>query len=290
MFMVSVFKNVTNQSLIREKDGVFVYRCDFRGKPAVLKYFENKSYRREILNYQILNKIGVKTIKLLDFSESFIVMEDVNASLVWRLGLSEDLGDLNVAKGLASWYFDFHEKGLKVEELSSLYCEYDEVTNENIRLLATKLPEVQKTFDYIISNYENLVKLIKIPEYTLTYNDFYYTNFIVKKDKQEAFMFDYNFLGKGFRYSDIRNVCSSLTSKAAKVFTAEYNKLYFEKHGKNRVEEEALEKQINDVISCLFTLIKAYERDTFPSWASEEREKALNGDLLKNTKKLFGGA
>ena len=35
---------------------------------------------------------------------------------------------------------------------------------------------------------------------TLTYNDFYYTNMMVAKDKSSALMFDYNLLGKGYVY------------------------------------------------------------------------------------------
>ena len=38
--------------------------------------------------------------------------------------------------------------------------------------------------------------------WTLTYNDFYYTNLAVLKDGTSAIMFDYNLLGKGYAYAD----------------------------------------------------------------------------------------
>jgi hypothetical protein len=60
---------------------------------------------------------------------------------------------------------------------------------------------------------------------TLTYNDFYWTNLAVSSDRKEALMFDYNLLGVGFRYNDIRNVCSSLSEEAQKVFVDVYGEI-----------------------------------------------------------------
>ena len=90
----------------------------------------------------------------------------------------------------------------------------------------------------------------------LTYNDFYYTNLIIAKDKSSAFMFDYNLLGKGYVYSDIRNVCSSLGENAQKAFIETYG------------EFDKSEIIVDDVTSVLVTLYYACQRKTFPSWAN----------------------
>jgi len=69
-------------------------------------------------------------------------------------------------------------------------------------MLCEKLPEAADTFQYVLSRYSKLREILD----TLTYNDFYWSNFIVRKDRQAALMFDYNLLGRGYRYSDMRNV------------------------------------------------------------------------------------
>jgi len=279
--------NIDKIKLLRAKDGVYVYKCLYNNKPAVLKSFEKEEYKREIANYRILQKNEIPTINIYAFYDSAILMEDIEFSADWRLGIKDDLSSGQVAKSLASWYFNFHEKGALAPEINSLYCEYDKVTEANIQSLWDKLPEAAETFRYIMSNIKNLREAINSLDYTLTYNDFYWTNFIVRKDNQAAIMFDYNFLGKGFRYADIRNVCSSLSEDAATAFVGEYNRLYESKHGTGRGAKEQFEKQVDGVVSTIFTLIAAFEKDAFPSWAKDERESAINGSLQKAAWDLF---
>ena len=90
---------------------------------------------------------------------------------------------------------------------------------------------------------------------TLTYNDFYYTNMVVAKDKSSALLFDYNLLGKGYAYTDVRNVLSSLSEEAGKAFLDEYG------------EFEPIEKALDDVVSVVVTLYRACLRDKIPWWA-----------------------
>lgn len=108
---------------------------------------------------------------------------------------------------------------------------------------------------------------------TLTYNDFYWTNLIVSKNGESALMFDYNLLGKGIAYGDIRNVTSSLSNDASEAFIQEYG---------DNIDEE--EKKADAFISPLVTLISACEHETFPSWAKGSLEELKNGDVLKHLK------
>lgn len=91
----------------------------------------------------------------------------------------------------------------------------------------------------------------------VTYNDFYYTNMVVAKDKSSVLMFDYNLLGKGYAYTDVRNVLSSLAEEAGKAFLDEYG------------EFDPVEKALDDVVSVVVTLYLACLRDEFPWWAQE---------------------
>ena len=270
--------------LIRTKAGIYVYRGVYQGVPAVIKYYERKEDRREILNYCILKRQNIPTIQTLALGNATLVLEDLSVSTNWRLGLPEDLEDGDVAKCLARWYFSLHENGMGIPELADLYFEYDSITEENLRLLMGKLPQAADTFHFLLDNYETLHRLIQEPTCTLTYNDFYWTNFAVRKDKQVAMMFDYNLLGRGYRYSDIRNTMS-LSLEAHKVFREEYDRLFFEKYGVLREEAENKERKIDEVVAPLYTLVIAFTKhDTFPTWAEEEKEAILNGKVLAKAK------
>ena len=141
--------------------------------------------------------------------------------------------------------------------------------------------------DYITVNLENLNTLISEIMLTFNYNDFHWTNLLISKDKSAAMPFDYNLLGAGFRYNDIRNVSSGLSEQAETVFLNEYNRLYEEKYGHSRKEEEFKEQQIDKVTSVLISLITAFERKNFPSWANSAKNAVINGDLLKAARNLF---
>jgi len=281
-------KLIQNFRLIRAKSGIYVYRCLYDNSPAIVKYLEKENDRREILNYRILTQHDIPTIKTHALGKATIVMEDISVSEDWRLGIAEDLRDVNIAKSLAQWYFIFHENGTAVSELDTLYFEYAHITEENLRMLIQKFPEAKETFQFVLTRYDKLRELIYKPSFTLTYNDFYWSNFVVRKDKKSAMMFDYNLLGRGYRYSDFRNVCWSMSADAKAAFTDEYNNLYFEKHGHARTDAEKLEQSIDDVAADLFMLIIAFtEHEHNPNWAKDAKDEALNGNLLDRAKQLL---
>ena len=68
-------------------------------------------------------------------------------------------------------------------------------------------------------------------------------------------MFDYNLLGKGYAYSDVRNVLSSLSEEAGRAFLDAYG------------EFDPIEKALDDVVSVVVTLFLACQSDKFPRWA-----------------------
>jgi hypothetical protein len=274
-------------SLLRAKAGVYVYRCTYGGAPAIVKYFERESDRREILNYRLLMKSRIPTMRVLAFGKASLVMEDGATSADWRLGTAEDMRDPEVAVSLARWYFDLHERGSRIPELDTLYCEYDGVTEEKLKALCDRLPGAADTFSFILVRYRKLRELIDSVRCTLTYNDFHWTNCLVRKDKQAALMFDYQLLGRGYRYADLRNVAALLSRDAYKAFADEYARLYVLEHGRRRTDEESKERTIYNVAAVLFELVSAYELERFPSWAIEAKARALSGRLLVDARRLL---
>jgi hypothetical protein len=264
---------------IRTKDGISVFRVASDGQSYVLKFFANKSDRREIDNYRILNGLDVPTLRMIASTDCALLMEDIEQSEKYRLGTADDLSDAAVSLQIAKWYKLLHSKGYAFVETydNELYDESDVMTKETIHFIKKKT----QTQDYhvwgvLLDHFEELKKRIaKVPR-TLLYNNFYYTNLIVAMDKSEVFMFDYNLLGQGYAYSDIRNICSSLSDQAKAAFLTDYG------------ECDESELVIDDVVSPLTTLYFACKREIFPKWAEDCVTQVKNGNLLNAVIRLLG--
>ena len=67
-------KPIKNFRIIRAKSGVYLYKCLYDGKAAAVKYFEKEEDRREILNYRILVRHAIPTIRTFALGDAAIVM------------------------------------------------------------------------------------------------------------------------------------------------------------------------------------------------------------------------
>ena len=252
---------------IRSKDGVTVARVFSEGS-HILKYFEKKEYAREIENYRILAALGVPTLKVTAATDCAILLEDAAVSPVFRLGEEEDLNDPQIAAQLAKWYKTLHQKGRDfVKDCGdALYAETDCITPENLALIKSATKTEHYPFWRLMEENSDLLRQkIHALNDTLTYNDFYFTNLIAAKDKSTAFMFDYNLLGRGYAYSDLRNVCWSLGEEARQAFMKEYGAF------------DPAEKAADEVISPIVTLYSACRRRSFPDWGNEALDMLKNG-------------
>ncbi len=245
-------------SVLQDKDGVIVARVVSGEKSYVVKYFQKDEYKREIENYRLLETLDVPTIQVIASTESSILLEDLACSSVFRLGVREDMSDLEVARRIAVWYKQLHSRGYAYvcQEGASMYDEADFFTNENIAYIKGKTgTQESPAWRLLDRHYAAISHLLSKVRRTLTYNDFYYTNLVVAQNKSSALMFDYNLLGKGYAYSDVRNVLSSLSEKAGKAFLDAYG------------EFDPTEKALDDVVSVVVTLFFACQCDKFPRWA-----------------------
>ena len=261
-------------SLIRSKAGISLYRVEAEGKKLILKVFENQENAREIDNYLMLSELDIPTLPLLGYTQNAILLPDAEAGGEYRLGKESDLNNTKVAGAIARWYTMLHKKGrayLSGSE-SPMYDESDVLTADNMRLIAEKTGTAENMLWHTITgNYDRIRSRIDALPRTLTYNDFYWTNLLVSKTGESAFMFDYNLLGKGIAYGDIRNVTGSLSPEAAAAFIQEYG---------DDIDEE--QKKADAFIAPLVTLANACRYETFPTWAAASLEELKNGELLKH--------
>lgn len=264
---------------LQAKDGVFVYRIKGE-KPCVLKCFEKDEHKREIKNYRLLQSLGIKTVKVIDCSQNAFLMEDITVRPDYRLATRADMDDPDIMRGLAKWYRELHIKGRAyVRDFGTeLFCETDDITPENLRMVKEKTQTADDpVWALIEEHYSDLRKLIDSTPKTLTYNDFYYTNMIVATamNKSEAFMFDYNLLGKGFACADLVNVTYELPESAKAAFLKEYG------------EYDPKEMQLVKITGTLFALICACRRLVFPDWAKQELQTLTSGGLYFALKALL---
>lgn len=245
-------------TILRNKAGITVARVETDSKSYVLKYFQDQSFRREIRNYRILSSLEIPTMKVIDMTDSAILLEDIACSSVYRLGSREDMADQEVARRIAVWYQQLHNRGFSyvAQNGSDLYDESDCFTLENIAFIKEKTgTQNAPAWRALERRFDAISAMLCNTRRTLTYNDFYYTNMMVAKDKSSALMFDYNLLGKGYVYTDLRNVMSSLSAEAGNVFLKEYGGY------------DPAEAALDGVVSVVVALYQACQRETFPSWA-----------------------
>ena len=137
-----------------------------------------------------------------------------------------------------------------------MYDEADYFTLENIACIKEKTgTQDALAWALLEQSFPAICDMLCNTKRTLTYNDFYYTNMAAAKDKSSALMFDYDLLGKGYAYTDVRNVLSSLSEEAGKAFLDEYGAF------------DPVEKALDDAVSVVVTLYLACLRDEFPWWA-----------------------
>ncbi len=271
--------------LMREKDGIQTFRAQYAGQPAFLKRFERAEFRREIEMYRLLKRLDIPTVPVLGLGDTWLALTDLSVHPDWRLADESDASDPVIARALAAWYSLLHEKSVGCPALNHLYRESDALTAENLTLLMHRFAQGAPAFRYAREHLSDLHALIRAQETTLTYNDFFWTNMAVRRDKSAALMLDYNFMGAGWRMNDLRNVTWSLSAEAGAAFEAEYRRLYRQNHGAdwNSAPQEALDAAIDP----LTTLIFGMKRDSFPAWARPCLTAAENGDLLSILRRIL---
>jgi len=254
--------------VLSNKEGIIVCRVLDNKKSYIIKYFYNSEFRREIRWYNILKGLGIKTIDIYGQTSKSLLLEDINNNKEYRLAKKEDLNDKKIVKSIAKYYRNLHNKGeifLSKNDIY-LYSELDLLSSENLMMLMSKIRNNDYSFwNKIKEKIENSKEYLKNNK-TITYNDFYYGNLIISNIKDNAYMFDYNLMGVGFKYLDISNVLYGFNNEMKNVFLAEYGDI-------NKTEIE-----LSNVLSPIIGLIIAYSKNEFPKWGEEIKEKLLSDE------------
>ena len=127
-------------SILQDKDGVIVARVVSGKCSYVVKCFQNNEYKREMENYRLLAALGVPTIQVVSSTESSLLLEDIEYSPVYRIGVREDMFDLQVACRIAGWYKQLHNQGYAYirQQGNSMYDEADFFTVDHIACIKEK--------------------------------------------------------------------------------------------------------------------------------------------------------
>lgn len=263
-------------SLIRQKDGVVVWRIAAGAESYVMKYFDKPEYRREIVNYDILQSLRIPTLKIIAHTDRSILMEDIERS-AYRLGIAEDMANPKIAGLVADWYKILHENGREYANSHPLYDECDCLTMENIRAIQGKTDTGEiPVWRMIEDHFDRIASITLSLPRTLTYNDFHYTNLVVARDGTSALMFDYNMLGKGYVYADIRNICGQLENEETRAaFLSAYGGF------------DEKEAAVDDVVSVLTSLHIACQREHFPGWGNVLLTMVRDGRLQTAVEELL---
>lgn len=262
-------------SLIRNKDGVSVWRVATNTDSYVMKCFDKTEYRCEITNYQLLNSLGVPTLKVIANTDCSIIIEDIERS-EYRLGTADDMNDPNVAKLIAAWYKTLHNNGRKYANTHDFIDEFYRLTIDNIKMVQSKTgTEGLRVWQVIEDNFEQIISSIMELPRTLAYTDFHYSNLSVARDGSSALIFDYNFFYKSYVYSDIRNICWSLSEESKAAFLSVYG---------GYDEREVI---IDDVADTLSGIVMDCQRKNFPKLAKNIAESINDERLLVAVGKLL---
>ena len=253
------------------------HRCSY-----VLKSFPVGNPGNEIKGYSLLRQLGVPTLDVIAMTETDLLLEDLTCSETWRLATEPDAGDRHVGAAVARWYWHFHEKGSALAASGSglppfLEREEDLLDRAGIESAGRALGLSRLDSWRLAADHIDLLNLgLSSFGTTLNYNDFHWTNLALSRKSgpgMEAIVFDYDLLGIGTRYSDVRNAVGSLSGAAITGFREVYGSV------------DPGEKTLDRPLATLYALVSAARMAMFPKWAEASRQTVLNGtfktDLLQ---------
>ena len=268
--------------LIQERHGNRLLRIALGNTSYVLKVFGNPVTSAEIRAYDLLKNLGVPTLHTIAETDGALLLEDLEVSSDFRLASEDDIEKPEVGAALAHWYRILHDAGsrfrIRQAETTFLRREIEDLTPASILDLATKIGgSHQSEWITLTDNIDRIKNAAMASAETLTYNDFHCTNLALSRAEKpiRAIVFDYHLLGLGLRYSDYRNVLSSLGQNAAAAFRSEFG------------ETDPRERVLDDLMAPLYALTVAFRRHKFPSWAEAPLELVKTGEIHSRFKAVM---
>ena len=259
----------TELNVIYQKHDYALFRVRVDGASYVVKCFDGPNHI-EIPAYRLLQESGVPTLPVHGLTGNAVLLEDMTASPVWRLAAADDVERAEVGRAVAAWYRRFHEAGDRLPSMPAfLTREIEALAPEGIleigkRLDMVELPVWQLAADHL----EALQAAFRAFPETFNYNDFHWTNLaLTRQEPLRAVVFDYDLLGIGPAYCDIRNVLGSLGESARNAFREAYGPI-----------DERI-AVFDQPLAVLYSLLVAVRQPSLPAWAQGCAQEARNGIL-----------
>ena len=253
-----------------------VFRFRSENGSYILKHYRSSDSKRELEWYKLLQELGVKTLRPIAVGPESAVFPDLSRDQDYRIGVIDDWSDPLVASSLASWLKEFHRRGYAYPSIATLsaFNEHDYITPKNVRRMLRKhcpQDESGKSFvdalDGILGYYHTLPR-------TLMYRDFYYENLVIRNDRSEAFVYDFDVSGTDIAESDIAHVETYLSDNALVAFMEEYGPV------------DELHLEIGRLFLALFKIMYALDERTVPPWAKVYVDRLVNGSLHGMVQKI----
>ena len=255
-----------------------IWRITIPEHSYILKWQPAADAMTEIKGYLLLHKLGVPTLPLFGHNLEALLMEDLTCSARWRLATAVDITKAETGRAVANWYKVFHNAGeelLSKEDCPDFMTREIDVLNPNSFLSAGSILGItsSRAWDLAILHIELLKAAVARLSYTLNYNDFFWTNLALSLRggrHRKAIIFDYHLLGVGMRYSDCRNVTSSLSGAAVPAF--------WDNYGPTDPREQVLDLPL----AGLHALVQAAQMPKFPKWAEDSLARLKSGELERD--------
>ena len=207
--------------LLREKQGIALFRLAVGERHLVLKLFLGDFGREELFFYTLLRQRGLATLKLLQQDEAALLMEDLEHSEALALARPDAANDPAVMGTLGSWYQALHlvdvSKGTGIP-LSQEWQVLSKASLTQADAVHWDNPAWRRLYPLL----EALVQQAHSLPLTLCYNDFHPVNLVVGRQEPLAFMMDYGRMGLNYPGVDLKNALWFSDDAATSAFRAAY--------------------------------------------------------------------
>lgn len=255
------------KEVVQVKNGVHVYRVSRADESYYFKYFEQDKDALEIKCYQALNKLGIKTLQMLDAREKCLLLVDARNQLGYRLGRASDFLEKDLIDAMGNWFKAIHAKPVK--DFEFLPIETYHINKEQIKQGIDSYGH--SPFFTLLGEHIGLINgYFNTCNRVVSHGDFYWKNYFVDESTREVIMFDFNYMTKGLASEELSLIRRNLRSASP-----ESEAKFIESYG----NYDHLEYRLYEVYRHQSCLIAALNYDQAPVWANESITLLKEGQL-----------
>lgn len=207
--------------LLREKEGIALFRVLQPEGPAVLKLFTGETGRAEPAFYKLLAAEGLQTLPPFQMDAKALLLPDLHAPGRYALAGEQHMASPGHMEALGRWYRALHQIPVERHPWLPLSKEWAALSPEG---LARAWPALaaQGAGPELLSRLERLIHKAAGLPLRLCYNDFYYVNLVVGREEPGAFMMDYGRMGLNHPALDLVNALWFSPPDARAAFLSSY--------------------------------------------------------------------